>query len=84
MNIKFVHLLDNFTGSPRMLANILEIFKKDSNLFISVITSKTNGFISKVKGIKIADKGSFLSSVRTLTSWLRSLVLKSPGMFMRT
>lgn len=55
MKIQFVHLLDNFTGSPKILSNILNALKTDAKFSISVVTSKTNGFISTVRGIDIKD-----------------------------
>lgn len=74
MKIQFVHLLDNFTGSPRMLSNVLNILKTDPRFSISVITSKTNGFISNVNGIHIKDNkytwrnNTFLRIVNLLCS----------------
>lgn len=52
MKILFAHLLNNFTGSPRVLANILEGLIEDKYLDIHLLTSSTNGCLSEMSGIK--------------------------------
>ena len=42
MRILFVHLLNNFTGSPRVLANFLEEYTGNGDE-IHLLTSNTEG-----------------------------------------
>lgn len=51
MKILFVHLLNNYTGSPRVLANLLEFFSKDSCNEIHLLTSDSKGFLSDIKDV---------------------------------
>lgn len=52
MRILFVHLLNNFTGSPRVLSNFLLEFSNNKGNEIHIITSKTKGCLSDIKNIK--------------------------------
>lgn len=54
MKILFVHLLNNFTGSPKVLANFLEEYSKSSNE-IFLLTSKTDGCLSNIPNVKYID-----------------------------
>ena len=48
--IVFFHLLNNFTGSPAVLVNVIQI-AKDSGKEIHLYTSSGKGFLSGIKGI---------------------------------
>lgn len=50
MRILFVHLLNNFTGSPRVLANFLEEHTGNGDE-IHLLTSNTDGCLSNMNGI---------------------------------
>lgn len=50
MRILFVHLLNNFTGSPRVLANFLEEHTGNGDE-IHLLTSNTEGCLSNMNGI---------------------------------
>ena len=50
MRILFVHLLNNFTGSPRVLANFLEEYTGNGDE-IHLLTSNTEGCLSNINGI---------------------------------
>lgn len=52
MKILFAHLLNNYTGSPRVLANILEGLTEQKNLDIHLLTSATNGSLSAISSIR--------------------------------
>lgn len=52
MTILFVHLLNNFTGSPRVLANFLNEFATDASNEIHLLTSKSDGCLSDFKNVK--------------------------------
>ena len=54
MDVLFVHLLNNYTGSPKVLANFLEEYSKSSNE-ISLLTSKTDGCLSSISNVKYID-----------------------------
>lgn len=54
MKILFVHLLNNYTGSPKVLANFLGEYSKSSNE-ISLLTSKTDGCLSSISNVKYID-----------------------------
>jgi glycosyltransferase involved in cell wall biosynthesis len=51
MKIVFIHLLNNFSGSPKVLSLIIKEFVK-RGYDIDLITSKTNGFLSNIEGVK--------------------------------
>jgi glycosyltransferase involved in cell wall biosynthesis len=48
--IVFIHLLNNFSGSPRVLATV--ICAMSGKYKIDLITSQTDGFLSGIEGIK--------------------------------
>ena len=51
MNILFVHLLNNYSGSPQVLANILKELSLENYCNIYLLTSKTNGCLSNIANI---------------------------------
>lgn len=55
MKILFVHLLNNYTGSPRILRSIIEVCNKNNK--VSLITSKTDGILSNIENISTYDNG---------------------------
>lgn len=54
MEILFVHLLNNYTGSPNVLANFLKEYSQNHEN-IHLLTSKTKGFLSNIDNIKYFD-----------------------------
>ena len=54
MEILFVHMLNNYTGSPNVLANFLKEYSQNKT-DIHLLTSKTNGFLSSIDKVKIFD-----------------------------
>lgn len=49
--IVFIHSLNNYSGSPKVLSILIfELLKKDYN--IELITSKSTGFLSNIDGVK--------------------------------
>lgn len=52
MKILFVHLLNNFTGSPRVLANFLKEYSLDKSNDVHLLTSSSYGCLSQIKNIK--------------------------------
>lgn len=55
MKILFAHLLNNYTGSPKILAVLLNELCKNNNLEISVLTSKTDGILNGIPNVKYHD-----------------------------
>ena len=51
MKILFAHLLNNYTGSPKVLSVLLEGLAADGSMDISLLTSKTDGFLSGIPNI---------------------------------
>jgi glycosyltransferase involved in cell wall biosynthesis len=51
VKIVFVHLLNNFSGSPKVLSLIVDEFV-GLGYDIDLITSKTDGFLSNIKGVR--------------------------------
>ena len=47
MEILFVHLLNNYTGSPRILSNILDAFSNRDDVRIHLLTSFSEGCLSE-------------------------------------
>ena len=39
--VLFVHLLNNYTGSPKVLRSVVDCVKKEPDIKISLLTSKT-------------------------------------------
>lgn len=50
MKLLFIHLLNNYTGSPRVLANFLSEFAKGQNE-IHLLTSKAQGCLSDLQNV---------------------------------
>lgn len=50
MKVLFVHLLNNYTGSPQVLRNFL--LSRDELYDVSILTSKTDGCLSNIHGVK--------------------------------
>lgn len=55
MKILFAHLLNNFTGSPKVLSVLLRELANDKNIEISLLTSKTDGILNDIPNIKYHD-----------------------------
>lgn len=55
IKILFVHLLNNYTGSPKVLSALLNDLCKNNNLEISLLTSKTDGVLNDIPNIKYHD-----------------------------
>lgn len=52
MKILFIHLLNNYTGSPKVLSQEIKLIQeKDEDYEISLLTSNTEGFLSNINGI---------------------------------
>ncbi len=45
-NIVFFHLFNNFSGSPKVLRDVISLIKNDYN--VSLVTSDTDGFLSNL------------------------------------
>lgn len=55
MKILFAHLLNNFTGSPKVLSILLRELANDSNIKISLLTSKTDGVLNDIPNVEYHD-----------------------------
>lgn len=55
MKILFAHLLNNFTGSPKVLSVLLRELAYDKNIKISLLTSKTGGILNDIPNINYHD-----------------------------
>lgn len=55
MKILFAHLLNNFTGSPKVLSVLLRELADDNNIKISLLTSKTDGVLSGIPNVEYHD-----------------------------
>ena len=55
MKILFAHLLNNYTGSPKVLSALLNDLCKNNNFEISLLTSKTDGALSGITNVKYHD-----------------------------
>lgn len=55
MKILFVHLLNNFTGSPKVLSLLLKSLSNDKNIKISLLTSKTDGILNDIPNVEYHD-----------------------------
>ncbi|GHU73230.1 hypothetical protein FACS189450_12610 [Spirochaetia bacterium] len=51
MNLLCIHLLNNYTGSPKVLANIIKEFSLYKEFSISLLTSQTDGCLSNIPNI---------------------------------
>lgn len=51
MKILFVHLLNNYTGSPKVLRQLLYSFSNNSEYECHLLTSKTEGFLSGLENV---------------------------------
>ena len=64
--IVFFHLLNNFTGSPLILRNVIEI-ARDNGFEVELYTSNTDGFLTGISGITYHPNFYKRSEVRILT-----------------
>lgn len=55
MKILFAHLLNNYTGSPKVLSVLLNEISKESGYTAVLLTSKTSGALSNIPGIEYHD-----------------------------
>ena len=55
MKILFCHLLNNYTGSPKVLSQELALLSSKSDYKISLLTSKTDGILSNLQNVSIYD-----------------------------
>lgn len=55
MKILFAHLLNNFTGSPKVLSVLLRELADENNIKISLLTSKTDGVLSGIPNVEYHD-----------------------------
>ena len=55
MEILFVHLLNNYTGSPRVLANVLRGLIHDDGVHFHLLTSFSEGALSEIDGVAYHD-----------------------------
>lgn len=51
MKILFVHLLNNFTGSPRVLSNLLDKLSEDDTFDCHLLTSNSEGALSDIDNV---------------------------------
>jgi len=68
MKIMFVHLLNNYTGSPRVLSNILSYLITNTNHCLTLLTSDSSGCLSDIEGVNYVDnkyrwKNSIISRI---------------------
>ena len=52
--IVFIHLLNDLSGSPKVLSQVIEI-AKESQYDIDLYTSKTSGFLTQINGVNTYD-----------------------------
>lgn len=52
MKVLFVHLLNNYTGSPRVLSNLLEKLSSNTNFELHLLTSNSEGSLSNIVNIQ--------------------------------
>lgn len=64
--IVFFHLLNNFTGSPLILRNVIEI-ARDNGFEVELYTSDTEGFLTGISGITYHPNFYKRSEIRLLT-----------------
>lgn len=73
--ILFVHLLNNFTGSPKVLRSVVDCAQKEADTKLSLLTSKTDGFLSCFAGkscdsVRFYDNGYRWTNCRPLLVFL--------------
>lgn len=69
MKILFVHLLDNYTGSPKVMAGVIRGLR-NYGYSLHVLTSPTEGFISIVKVDRRISNGYFWANNKFLRFFL--------------
>lgn len=70
MKILFVHLLNNYTGSPKVLRNIIDCVQKEADTKISLLTSNTDGCLSHVDGVRLCNDGYHWTNSKPLLALL--------------
>ncbi|TDQ19635.1 glycosyltransferase involved in cell wall biosynthesis [Algoriphagus boseongensis] len=64
--ILFFHLLNNFTGSPQVLRNVIEVAKLEGHQ-VELYTSSGTGFLSGISGIRYRSNFYYRSNIRLIT-----------------
>lgn len=78
--IVFFHLLNDFSGSPKVLSQVIKIAKR-SNTTLDLYTSKSEGFLSDIENINVFDikyklvRQKWLILLRLLFSQIRLLFI---------
>ena len=70
MKILFVHLLNNYSGSPKVLSTELKLLKKNTDYEISLLTSNTEGVLSNIENINYHYNGYRWSNNKLLLALL--------------
>ena len=73
MKILFTHLLNNYTGAPKVLETELKLLLQNKDYDISLLTSKTDGCLSHLDNIRYYDNGYRWSNNRFLLAILLAL-----------
>lgn len=94
MKILFVHLLNNYSGSPKVLSTELKLLTKNTDYEISLLTSNTEGFLSNIENLKYYYNGyrwtynkillAFLFGISQLKSFLFVLFHKFDIVYINT
>ena len=68
--ILFIHLLNNFTGSPKVLRSVIDCVQKEPDTRISILTSKTDGFLSHIDNVQLYGNGYHWTNFKPLLAFL--------------
>lgn len=71
MRIVFIHLLNNYSGSPKVLSVLLRELAAKNEYRLKVLTSSGPGFLSDIAGVEYAGDGYrfFRNRILRLASW---------------
>lgn len=67
--ILFVHLLNNFTGSPKVLRSVIDCVQKKTDTKLSLLTSKTDGFLN-IDGMFLFNNGYHWTNYKPFLAFL--------------
>jgi len=68
--ILFVHLLNNFTGSPKVLKSVICCVQNEPDIKVSLLTSKTDGLLSHIDNVQLCNNGYHWTNCKPLLAFL--------------
>lgn len=70
MKVLFTHLLNNYTGSPKVLSAAVSALAREKDFEITLLTSRTDGVLNGIPNVRYCDNGYRWKNCRPLLAVL--------------